>query len=496
MAQRPVCGLPGGEADKMLIERLKRNKEAVASAGFQRGGDPKYVPVVVHDIRELDGTGAIAPSRIYDLICSLNQYYDEQNVGILLFLDEINIIKNNSAYNDHTGAGETILFQNKKSGKVNIFIPRTANTGGSSLGTVLGYYDPGPDWMVLRPAEVNGSSNTFYHELGHYFSLPHPFRGWDSEAYDPVIHGVQVGTFSPSNQGIRNEFQNGSNCNIAGDLICDTPPDYNHFGNGLNWGCNYTGGAKDPNGDLIDPDETNIMSYFGDCNPTSFTDDQRDIMIADLNFRLATPTARRLVLADPSPGDVGQFSNAIEPINDEVVASNGNIFIDWGDVTGATDYILEVDRFPNFGFQPFRIVVSNSEYNFDGSNLILNNEYYWRVKAVSPWDACSPWSPVQSFKTNSISALNQIEGLESFKIFPNPINLGREINLQSTSRISFSGNLEIINISGQVMQSEADFIIQSGAFNKVIDTKSLTAGVYFLRIVSSEGIVQEKFVVQ
>ena len=39
----------------------------------------------------------------------------------------------------------------------------------------------------------------------------------------------------------------------SGDFLCDTPADYNL---GFGWNnCNYTGGAMDPNGILLNPDE-------------------------------------------------------------------------------------------------------------------------------------------------------------------------------------------------------------------------------------------------
>jgi hypothetical protein len=71
-------------------------------------------------------------------------------------------------------------------------------------------------------------------------------------------------------------------CSTAGDRICDTGPDYKFAF--LQAGCAaYNGGAKDPLGVVVDPLETNTMSYFDGCSSYSFTPMQAAAMQADLN---------------------------------------------------------------------------------------------------------------------------------------------------------------------------------------------------------------------
>ena len=168
-------------------------------------------------------------------------------------------------------------------GTINIFICQNANTTGG-IGTTLGYYDPQDDWLVLRKQEISYGSETIPHELGHYFDLLHPFNGWDSVAYDSNLHGNPVQQISPGSVPNENVVQTGgcNNCQTAGDYICDTPPDYNF---GFGWpNCNYTAQTMDPCGDVVDPMETNFMSYFLSCSEYEFTPDQVDLVHASYSL--------------------------------------------------------------------------------------------------------------------------------------------------------------------------------------------------------------------
>jgi len=82
--------------------------------------------------------------------------------------------------------------------------------------------------------------------LGHFFGLDYTFKG------------------------DREELVDGSNCETAGDKICDTPADpyslLNNPSEYVNSKCEFIFLERDPNGDLYQPDVTNIMSIFFRCH--------------------------------------------------------------------------------------------------------------------------------------------------------------------------------------------------------------------------------------
>ncbi|WP_370089593.1 M43 family zinc metalloprotease [Ekhidna sp.] len=98
---------------------------------------------------------------------------------------------------------------------------------------------------------------TFLHEFGHVFGMFHTHSGPGYNAYC-----------------VTEELVDGSNCSTTGDLICDTPADPgNWWKNDGN--CNWTGDCTDANGQLYNPDASNIMSYSPDECKSRFTTDQK-----------------------------------------------------------------------------------------------------------------------------------------------------------------------------------------------------------------------------
>lgn len=92
------------------------------------------------------------------------------------------------------------------------------------------------------------SPGTLAHELGHLFGLVHTFEGGD-------------------------EVVDGSNCETAGDGICDTPADPYTNDPTITWlgdNCEFIFTGTDTLGQLYQPDVGNTMSYY-DCSGCGFT---------------------------------------------------------------------------------------------------------------------------------------------------------------------------------------------------------------------------------
>lgn len=109
---------------------------------------------------------------------------------------------------------------------------------------------------ILLVRSCFASSNLFIHEMGHFLGLYHTHNEWEDS-----------------------ELVNGSNCDVSGDYICDTPADPNLAYLPYNISiCNYTDSLTDLNGDLYMPDITNYMSYAPPKCRNSFTSQQIEIM--------------------------------------------------------------------------------------------------------------------------------------------------------------------------------------------------------------------------
>ena len=52
---------------------------------------------------------------------------------------------------------------------INVYVINNIESNGP--GQTLAYFDPQEDWLVSRKTEINGSSSTLAHEVGHFFSL-------------------------------------------------------------------------------------------------------------------------------------------------------------------------------------------------------------------------------------------------------------------------------------------------------------------------------------
>ena len=290
-AQSEPRGYCGTEpVDMEVLQASKALGNQLLKSG-QLGKMTTYIPLRFKIIGKTDSTEAANPNNILDLMTAIN--VDFAPLGIKFFLENTDGIPWDSYYNDdffnnHASQG-TLLNRFRSSNAVSIFVPNDANPPNSSgLGVTLGYYSPSRDILVFKKSEVGNNASTASHEIGHYFSLPHTFRGWDCCAWSgttsngcatPEITSPVMITSAPcGNQQVELVTRgDDANCATAGDTFCDTPADYNL---GFGWNnCNYTGGVQDRLGETLSPDENNFMGYFLSCNPYTFSMEKRDSII-------------------------------------------------------------------------------------------------------------------------------------------------------------------------------------------------------------------------
>jgi len=483
-----ICGNAHEQSE--FLPRLRENKivmEALRAAAQDRS-EIKYVPIHFHLVGDANGLGKHKEIKVFEQLCKLNEDY--LSAGIQFYLSEHptqglfdKSINNDDVYKIQTNA--ILMNLRRHPNAVNVYVVLTPVSGNVQIpGTqTLAYYNPSRDWIVSQKAQINDAdgNSTLPHELGHFFSLPHTFYGYEPDPFSPGDAGWPIAPVIAPSGDRTTERQNATNCATAADEICDTPPDYN-FGL-ISSGCgNYTGGAKDPLGTLVNPMENNFMGYFNGCNPYVFTQDQIDIMNADListkrNYLDNTfvPPASEIITPDtlqisPAPGSITQYYNTV--------------LIEWKAVPGATHYMVEVDIISSYG------TANNQVYYETGTSKLLttlspNKTYYWRVKPFNSLVGCAE-AQSRNFKTSTLSATVEIEGLTAWQLSPNPVTADMA-NLSISAEEAFEAGVRITDAAGRTVSYQSNVTFPQGESNYELRTEGLANGFYFVSLEGKSG---------
>ncbi len=481
------CGNGGGPWKEMLIERLLRNKQILEEQPVQFR-NTVYIPVTFHMVANSSGSGRVPHNRVLEQLCKLNEDFADLDMQFYIksLRDNVN---NTSIYNAQYNAG-TVMNLLRDPTALNIWIVDVAAPAPPSPndnGVILGYYNPGRDWVVVRRDQVGGTTVTLPHEVGHFFSLDHTHNGWDAEAWSTAIGNPAPAT-SPG--GVPTELQNGSNCSTAGDYICDTPPDYNGFGFS---GCNYNL-AQDPMGVPINPDEQLFMSYFLNCirNDYYFSQTQQDLMWTDYNHFTRSYIRSNFV---PNLTEITETPSLVFPVNNEITPGYNAVNFQWTAVNGADFYLLEIDRVATFSLSPIRIIVAGANSR-TVTSLEPNRTYFWRVRPYNAYRTCALSTPTATFRTNAnVVAVNDIADLNEWAVAPNPV-IGQgtiQISLQATK--SFEGTFQLFNTSGQLAKQYGAQRINSGATHFEFSVEGLAPGIYILALEHELGRELKRVVV-
>ncbi|MEZ4921479.1 MAG: T9SS type A sorting domain-containing protein [Saprospiraceae bacterium] len=471
--------------------RLLENKKQIA--GNQEGGALHYIPVYFHLVADSEGNGRIGKGKAMESICQLNNGFAETNFRFYLAEHDEHGLFDESINSDNVYTQQTNLFamhSRRHLNAVNVYIVNTPVANNNQPGITLAYYSPGYDWIVCRKDQISGSASviTLPHEMGHFFSLNHTFLGYENNPFDAQdATWPNAPTNSPS--GIATERVNGSNCSSAGDAICDTPPDYN-FGF-LQNGCTaYTGGANDPLGVPVDPQENNYMGYFTNCAGYVFTPDQTSVMESDYNHPFRANLQNNYV---PNGQTINTPANLLtSPVSGATVNTYNNVYFNWQSVSGASHYLLEIDVLPTFGtvFSKSYITQTNG---FLVQDLEPNKNYHWRVRPFNLEYGCASYRQT-TFKTGGTTSVQSIPDLEAWQISPNPIRQGAQVRIDWQLKRSQEIQMRILDLSGRVVV-QTNLNGQAGANQQFVPTQDLPVGNYFISLLASGGVDTRKLLI-
>lgn len=483
------CGM-SHEDQKSLVEFVEYYNKLKESPNFSSRADKLNVPIRFHAVAKSDGTGRINPSQILKQFERLRVEFQAVDMNLYLYENGFNYLDNSSIYLNPGSSGSAI--KNKKDpNALNIFVTENANTS-SGMGTVLGFYSPADDYIIIRISDVAAVTASLSHELGHMFSLPHTFNGWEAEPYNADIHGNPLTITSTPVTTRPIELVDRSNCETSADKICDTPPDYN-FGFTSN-GCSYNQEIFDSNGDLIEPMIDNFMGYFIGCDSYQWSQGQIDVMRANWELNTYNGNNRSFLRSSyvPTSDTVNHDYSIIAPIGSSEYEDY--VELEWEAAEGATAYQLEINILT--GPNPRKIfeVVEGTSYELTdmGASAFIN----WSVTAYNESYGGAPKLNASfTTGTGSVATTDIAVDFENITLTPNPVNNGHLVELDFDSKISTTGNIHVYDVTGSLVFDMSNLNIRAGANSFKLETMGLNTGIHLVKIETEKGSLLKKLIV-
>ncbi len=406
-----------------------------------------YIPVKIHIVGNSSGIGYYSVSRMLEALCDIN--HDFIPTGFHFYLaDSVDYINDDALYQGSSDAIWNYAENYKMDGVVNIFFHGV----GSQW---CGVYFPGVDVVFIKNYCQSSNSTTLTHELGHFFSLPHTFYGWEN-----------------NNTPVNKENINGSNCRTTGDGFCDTKPDYVS----QRWTCPLAWTLTDPNNVPFKPDSSIYMSYSYDACQSRFSEEQMAAMRYNVQQRgISTTTAN--ITALPAPV-------LISPINGDTNQNASGVRLKWHSVPGAFAYYFQVARFGAWEF------LNADRLVFDTTtvvNLYGKWPYAWRVKAITAANTCTSFGVSDTFITYEVPAgYAELRMDDELSVYPNPVYASQTFRI----RVPHNAELVVTNALGQLEFKQT--INESAQQSFSIEER----GMYILNLNIGGKFIRKKLLVQ
>jgi len=129
------------------------------------------------------------------------------------------------------------------------------------------------------------------------------------------------------------------------------------------------------------------------------------------------------------------------------------------------------------------------------SGLSPETKYQWEVRTVCTFYplVMSDWSSKLYFETNPLKMGASSQNI-SLGLYPNPTTSEATIqfNLPQSSHVS----VKVYDINGREMQTLLNAALEQGDHSLQLNTSAFAKGVYLVRMINDESIVNEKLIVQ
>lgn len=430
-------------------ESYSKNSKYESAIQSKTSKMPLYLRIYIHVIRNSVGQGGQTVQNVQSSIDILNQDYNSHNI---FFIWDCNIdyINSNIWFAGPANNPTGIFNVNNHSNGIDIYLfPDSANSPGglaNGVGSSSEFWVSGT-WTGGIPV---ARSSIISHEMGHVLNLWH------------THHGCESGNW---------ENPSGTNCQIAGDFVCDTPADPHLSFNVNPNSCAWTGSNSPfcpPPLPLssYNPNTRLIMAYTAPTCMLNFTTGQGTRMrnsITTLPYLIAVQTTSTtdgccesdLTLTGASPtSSTYEVSNTITSTQTidktaDVTYSAGNLvrlLPGFRAHTGA-DFVAEIDG------------CSGSNYTAFASNIIGND------------------SP----KEIGINRLDTRSETTSLTAVPNPFQGTTTLSFQLEEQAEI--DLVIFDLNGRKVQQLATGNREQGTHQFDWNAAGVPPGVYLARLV-------------
>jgi hypothetical protein len=462
------CGTP--DYTNEWLEKYQDNPNL-----FEKSDELLYIPLTIHITGSDNGGGYLPIKDVLNALCRLNLDFLESNIQFYV-PEPFNYI-NNSEWHTHENflLGIEMMNVNNVPNTINCYL--VADPAGN-----CGYYAPSGNAVAMQKGCLGPNDHTWAHEIGHFLSLPHTFRGWEGQ---DISYNQPAPTFVG---GREVEKADGSNCQTAGDRFCDTAADYLNF----RWGCNADGSSqqlqKDPDSISFRSDGSFYMSYARDQCSNRFSQEQIDAMRANIF------NARPGLLANPPAAYAGALTNfdasILAPADGATTPSFEEVTLRWESVDNATHYAVLMTNLPVFSGPLQEYIVQDTFLTL--TDLEPNRFHYWRVRPYNNYGGwCTESIDTSSFTTGVLSNVSQLEEALQLSVYPNPVASDQELNVAIRLPEASAVRLRLYNMAGQVIYQEAYQTIV-GTQTLTLPTNSIAAGLYLLGVETDQGMVHKK----